>query len=176
MFVKSGDTNNPRHTKLRRTFGVVFDSVFSRLDFEYNKIPKQTHFMSSSRRFVMLRSSDDHEFVLPLEAAIQSRMISDFIQGVDALTAGTSEEDANGGSGWSSSSNNVLTAFSEMTEIPLKEISSPVLQLVCHYLVEKESGRNTMSDFRALQSMDPHSEADKQLVLELLLAADYLDC
>jgi hypothetical protein len=152
--------------------------------------------MSSRRqRFVMLKSCDEHEFVIPIEAAMQSRMIADMIQGIDQLNSATADlaasgDDAvddtdgcNGGGGGArgdadGGADSGLSGYSldNMLEIPLDSISGPVLQLVVHYLVEKESGRNTMSEFRALHSMDPTSESDKQLVLELLLAADYLDC
>jgi hypothetical protein len=140
---------------------------------------------SRQHRFVMLRSSDQHEFVLPIEAAMQSRMIADMIQGLEQLDqasaelmAGNDDAVVEGDDQAAAASQSRLKGYTldDMIEIPLDCISAPVLQLVVHYLVEKESGRNTMSEFRALQSMDPTSESDKQLVLELLLAADYLDC
>lgn len=134
------------------------------------------------QRFVMLKSSDQREFVLPIEAAMQSKMIADMVQGLEQLNDAAVEmaaaEGADGGEGGSDEMIPTQRGYTldNMLEIPLESISGPVLQLVVHYLVEKESGRNTMSEFRALHSMDPTSESDKQLVLELLLAADYLDC
>lgn len=135
----------------------------------------------------MLKSCDEHEFVLPIEAAMQSRMIADMIQGIDQLNSATADlaasgeaDDAEGGAAavGGGADSQLVSGYSldNMLEIPLDSISGPVLQLVVHYLVEKESGRNTMSEFRALHSMDPTSESDKQIVLELLLAADFLDC
>lgn len=128
-------------------------------------------------KFVRLRSSDNHIFVIPIEAACQSRMIADMLQSIEAMQrAVNGDEGPSGGDSGDVLSLGGGTTWDDMQEIPLHDISSPVLQLVCHYLVEKESGKNTMSEFRALGSMDPTNEKDKQLVLELLLAADYLDC
>ena len=63
----------------------------------------------------------------------------------------------------------------ELPEIPLEGIPTGVLKLVCMFLTERLTNPS-MCEFKQLQSMDPTNEEDKQMVLELLLAADYLDC
>lgn len=103
-------------------------------------------------RMVKLISGEGHEYELPREAAEQSRTIRDLLQG--------SELQGNTG----------------MPELKLPDIASDVLDLVVQYLMQKHTSNNTMSDFNQLKALDAKSEKDRTLVLELLLAADYLDC
>ena len=96
---------------------------------------------------------------------MQSKMLAGMLEGIEGLAAA-----AGGGE------DSALTIDTLQT-IPLPDIAPAVLQLVCQYLVEKRSCKNnSMSEFKELQSLDPSKEEDKQLVLDLLLAADYLDC
>lgn len=121
-------------------------------------VPKQ-------REYVMLISHDGFEFVLPRDAACQSQMLSSMLEGFESLGHAT-------GDASSDKTNNIET----MLRIPLDDIGGPVLDLVCQYLAEKRCCRSSMAEFKQLKALDPTKEEDKQLVLELLLAADYLNC
>ena len=63
-----------------------------------------------------------------------------------------------------------------MNRIELREISSNVLELICRYLNERATKGVSLYNFAPLQQIDPSKEGDRQLVVELLLAANYLDC
>jgi hypothetical protein len=103
---------------------------------------------------VVLISGEGHRFTISREAADQSRTLRDFLRGTSHMMG----QDAGA------------------PEIPLENVATNVLELVCQFLTERLTSNNDMSEFKALQSMDPTNENDRQLVLELLLAADYLDC
>uniref|UniRef100_A0A7S1LP44 Elongin-C n=1 Tax=Neobodo designis TaxID=312471 RepID=A0A7S1LP44_NEODS len=105
---------------------------------------------------VVLISGEGHRFTISREAADQSRTLRDFLKGTSHMVS----EDA----------------AASAPEIPLENIATNVLELVCQFLNERLTSNNDMNEFKALQSMDPTNEGDRQLVLELLLAADYLDC
>lgn len=116
-------------------------------------------------------SNEGFEFVLEREAAEQSRMIRDML-GVYAMfdqeEQPETQESVNG-------EPPRQKAISCCT-LPLEDINSSVLHLVCQYLAERKAGRHTMSEFKQLRALDPKKEQDKQLVFDLLLASDYLDC
>lgn len=114
--------------------------------------------MTTKQRYVVLVSGEDQEFTITREAAEHSRTLRDMLQASAAVSGSAGGEE----------------------EVPpkfkLDDIPSNVLDLVCQYLAEKQSANNTMSEFKQLKSLDPKNDEDRQLVLELLLAADYLDC
>jgi hypothetical protein len=105
-------------------------------------------------KYVTLVSGDGQHFTILREAADQSRTLRDFLKGTSHMI-----HDSAG-----------------PPEIPLDNIPANVLELVCQFLTERLTSNNDMSEFKQLQSMDPNKEEDRQTVLELLLAADYLDC
>ena len=107
-----------------------------------------------SHEYVTLVSHEGFEFVLDREAACQSRMIKDMLEGC----------------------NHYAGSEARNPVVELKDIGAPVLDLVCQYLAERKAAKNTMSEFRQLKALDPNSEQDRKLILELILAADYLDC
>ena len=115
--------------------------------------------------YIKLVSAEDFEFIIPREAAEQSRTLLSLLQAIDELAGSDNDADSN-----------ATRSVDQMEPIPLKDIGTRVLQLVCQYLLEKRCARHTLSEFKELKALDPTSEEDKQLVLELLLAADYLDC
>jgi hypothetical protein len=110
--------------------------------------------VSPGQKYVTLISGDGQHFTVLREAAEQSRTLRDFLKGTSHMVTDTSQP----------------------PEIPLENIPANVLELVCQFLTERLTSNNDMSEFRQLQSMDPTKEEDRQTVLELLLAADYLDC
>ena len=111
---------------------------------------------SAAAQNVVLVSGEGHRFTISREAAEQSRTLRDFLKGTSHMMGDD--------------------AAASAPEIPLEEVATNVLELVCQFLNERLTSNNDMSEFKALQSMDPTKESDQQLVLELLLAADYLDC
>ncbi|KAL0491220.1 elongin-C [Acrasis kona] len=56
------------------------------------------------------------------------------------------------------------------------DIDSQVLELICQYLYEKCCREMYLDNFNPIMNLDPTNEDDRNLVLELLLAANYLDC
>ena len=113
--------------------------------------------------YVKLVSADGHEFVISQDAANNSRILRGMIESDDSFSPG------------SDSTASTLPSLNHMITLPLQDISCQVLDLLCQYLTEK-SCCESMSDFKQLQNLDPQNEDDRQLVLEVLLAADYLDC
>lgn len=118
----------------------------------------------ANQKYVLLQSNDNFEFIIPLEAANHSGMIHNLLSGFDNVTQESGHSTVVG------------TSYSNVYRIPLDNCSSGVLQVICQYLVEKESSHGTMSEFKALHSLDTEKEEDKKLVLEVLVAADFLDC
>ncbi len=121
---------------------------------------------SASSEYVKLASAEGFEFIIPREAAEQSRTLLSLLQALDEFAPATASDDPA-----------VATkSVDQLEAIPLNDVGTRVLQLVCQYLMEKRCAKHTLSEFKELKALDPSNEADKQLVLELLLAADYLDC
>jgi transcription elongation factor B subunit 1 len=108
------------------------------------------------KRYVTLVSGDGHEVTISRDAANLSRTIREMLQGTEHLEGDD--------------------GASATPRFELHDIAGNVLELVGQYLSEKLANHNAMSEFRQLKAMDPKSEQDRQMVLELLLAADYLDC
>eukprot|EP01012_Entosiphon_sulcatum_P002997 TRINITY_DN10792_c0_g1_i1.p4 TRINITY_DN10792_c0_g1~~TRINITY_DN10792_c0_g1_i1.p4 ORF type:complete len:115 (-),score=22.33 TRINITY_DN10792_c0_g1_i1:455-799(-) len=104
-------------------------------------------------QYVKLVSAEGCEFLLPRSAACISKMMKEMIE--------AGEE---GG------------PFGAVDNIPFPEIGTTVLDLVCQYLSERNNHGSNMTDFKPLKSLDPKKEDDRQTVIELLLAANYLDC
>jgi transcription elongation factor B subunit 1 len=109
--------------------------------------------VEEKREYVKLKSNDGFEFVLEKAAACQSKMIKEML---DATAHYDDPSIAN--------------------TIPFEDISANVLDLVCQYLSERYNASSGMNEFAQLKAFDPKNELDRQTILELLLAADYLDC
>eukprot|EP00758_Cryptobia_borreli_P004682 Tbor_TRINITY_DN4519_c0_g1::TRINITY_DN4519_c0_g1_i1::g.15843::m.15843/K03872/TCEB1; transcription elongation factor B, polypeptide 1 len=116
--------------------------------------------------YVKLISEEGTEFILSRAAAYQSRILRGLFETMDS----------------SNNMDNFETNLDEsdfrveMPVLPLEEIGAKVLDLVCQYLSERYVSSCHMSDFSQLKCLDPSNDEDRQLVLDLLLAADYLDC
>jgi hypothetical protein len=65
--------------------------------------------------------------------------------------------------------------FSCSEKIPLYDISSETLERVCQYLNEKNENTSIIN-FLPLLSLNAKTKEGKESVIELLLAANYLDC
>jgi hypothetical protein len=66
--------------------------------------------------------------------------------------------------------------FGEMNQISLPDISSRALEIICDYLCERRIRGVYLSNFKPFSRIDPTSKEDRELVVELLLAANYMDC
>eukprot|EP00667_Euglena_gracilis_P023489 EG_transcript_26536 len=106
----------------------------------------------SEREYITLVSADGCYFVLDKQAAFVSKLIREMVEGCQKGPFGTVET------------------------IPFGDIGANVLDLVCQYLSERNNRRSSMTEFKPLKLFDPTREEDKQTVIELLLAANYLDC
>ena len=121
------------------------------------------------KEYVTLVSSEGFEFTLEREAAEQSKMIRDMLN-VYAMYDGSGDEEGE------EAKPEDGPKIVNVCTLPLEDISASVLNLVCQYLSERKACRHTMAEFKQLKALDPKKEEDKQLVFDLLLAADYLDC
>eukprot|EP01027_Heterolobosea_sp_BB2_P010359 GEZU01015207.1.p1 GENE.GEZU01015207.1~~GEZU01015207.1.p1 ORF type:complete len:112 (+),score=17.54 GEZU01015207.1:171-506(+) len=99
---------------------------------------------------ITLVSAEGFEFVMPKKAAMGSKMIKEMLETGDG-------------------------PFGSMDRIPFPDIATPVLELICRFLNEKAKSGGRITSFKPLQQMDPTKEEDRQTVIELLLAANYLD-
>jgi hypothetical protein len=105
--------------------------------------------------FVTLISSDNTEFTLPLSAAKRSGFVSKILK--------VSNDNNN---------NNV--------RLPLPDIHSSVLDIICQFLAKADlkassSNNNERLDVSsALMHFDPNNQHDRQFVMELMMACDYL--
>lgn len=127
------------------------------------------------KTFVTLVSGGDNpqEFVLEREAAEHSRMLRQQIRALSAISTMENGEEGEPPA---------------MLRIELEDFAPDVLAIVVHFLVVKRltgegaatgEGKpiaGSLSDFDPLLALDPTSEEDQRLVVEVMLAADYLDC
>jgi hypothetical protein len=97
--------------------------------------------------YITLISGEGDEFVIPKKIAKHSKVLSAMLEGESPFS---------------------------LEKVPLMELSSRCLELICQYLCQKEIGVNPK--FLPLQNIDLTSDDGKNLVIDLLLAADYLDC
>eukprot|EP01001_Neometanema_parovale_P001584 NODE_11858_length_533_cov_25.131707_g11570_i0.p1 GENE.NODE_11858_length_533_cov_25.131707_g11570_i0~~NODE_11858_length_533_cov_25.131707_g11570_i0.p1 ORF type:complete len:135 (-),score=36.83 NODE_11858_length_533_cov_25.131707_g11570_i0:129-473(-) len=107
---------------------------------------------STEREYITLVSAEGCQFVIDKKAASISKMIAEMLEGCQ------------GG------------PFGSVEQIPFPEIGAGVLDLVCQYLSERNNVGASMTEFRPLKHLDPKKEEDRQTVIELLLASNYLDC
>eukprot|EP00995_Heteronema_vittatum_P008056 NODE_3224_length_691_cov_203.919003_g2292_i0.p2 GENE.NODE_3224_length_691_cov_203.919003_g2292_i0~~NODE_3224_length_691_cov_203.919003_g2292_i0.p2 ORF type:complete len:109 (+),score=29.16 NODE_3224_length_691_cov_203.919003_g2292_i0:120-446(+) len=108
--------------------------------------------MEDQREYITLVSAEGCRFVIDKQAASVSKMIKEMMEGCCA------------------------GPFGEFSEIPFPEIGASVLDLVCQYLAERNNRGVSMTEFKPLNKLDANKEEDRQTVIELLLAANYLDC
>lgn len=134
-------------------------------------------------RYVVLVSGGDcpTEFVVEREVAEQSRMLRDQLCAMDDAIGGGAEGHSSHhreeGDDASRSGAAAAAAAPFMPRIELDDFPPPVLNLVVQFLSEKRATAHLgMSEFKQLKALDPKKEEDRRLVLELFLAADYLDC
>eukprot|EP01080_Neovahlkampfia_damariscottae_P011253 gene11253-4072_t len=104
----------------------------------------------SSEEYITLISAEDFEYIISKKAAMNSKLLQGMV------------EDESG-------------PFSCSEKIPLYDISSETLERVCQYLNEKEENTSIIN-FLPLLSLDSKTKEGKEAIVELLLAANYLDC
>lgn len=115
--------------------------------------------------YVKLISQDKHEFIILRDAASQSKVLKGFIEALEPSPPSIGARNKG-----------VQTNPNVLIEIPLDDIQGNVLDLISLYLTERLATNASMSDFAPLYQLDPEKEADRKLVLDLLLAADFLEC
>ncbi|KAG2381274.1 hypothetical protein C9374_006263 [Naegleria lovaniensis] len=103
----------------------------------------------SDKEYITLISAEKFEFILSKKAAAQSKYLHQLITD---------------------------DVFQTSNRITLHDISTDVLELLCQFLVDKSIKGNFMSTFNPLQDLDPQNPDHRQIVIELLLASNYLDC
>ena len=64
---------------------------------------------------------------------------------------------------------------SPMNRLDFEMISPQVMEMICQFFQEKLNGR-AFTDFAPLKRCDPTIRENRELVVDLLLAANYLDC
>ncbi|KAJ9463653.1 Transcription elongation factor B polypeptide 1 [Diplonema papillatum] len=101
--------------------------------------------------YVTLVSAEEYEFILDRRAAEMSKMLKELIRGSE-------------------------TVGITIRRFPFDDISAPVLDYLCQYLAERHATGSSMSEFTPLRALDPKNEEDKTTAIELLMAANYLDC
>jgi hypothetical protein len=121
---------------------------------------------------VILVASDGTEFVLPVDAAKRSGFVARILY-ADKVSAA-----ASGGGGDSAA----IPAAASRVRLELPDFSPAVLDLICHFLCESHQRAvarphlppldmsNTLSCF------DPTLASDRTVVMELMVAAEYLAC
>nr|CCD15034.1 unnamed protein product [Trypanosoma congolense IL3000] len=127
--------------------------------------------------YVCLKSKDGMEFIIPEAAARQSKMLAMLLDAVYFLPNRGGfempEVQQSGGRDHVHANNNI----NNMPCIPLDVVSRSTLYLVCHYLVQRStSDVNSTDEFSLLNDLNPLSNEDQDVVVELLTAADFLDC
>lgn len=98
--------------------------------------------------YITLVSGDENEFIILKSCAKHSKLLKGML------------EESSG-------------PFS-MDTVPLPEISGQVLEMICQYLNQKEL--NPQPRFKPLSLVDGSTKSGQDIVFELLLASNYLDC
>lgn len=114
--------------------------------------------------YITLVSAEGFEFCIPKQAASYSKVIKDMISnddGMQSIIQTCLQLDG---------------PFGNVDKIPFEDISTPILEMVCQYLCERAEKGVNLSSFKPLSSLNPETEEGRQMAIELLLAANYLDC
>lgn len=98
-------------------------------------------------KFITLISDDEQEFIISKKVARHSKLLKGMLE----------------------ESNENFT----FDKIPLSGISGPILEKICQYLNEKDIGN---VNYSPLSGVNSKTKEGKEFVMELLLAANYLDC
>ena len=134
--------------------------------------------------YVKLIAGDGAEFVLHRQAAYQSRVVREHFEANAQAPTDPALDDLflpNGLDTPAQQSSIPAHATSngpagEVPQLRLDLISGKVLDLVVQYLSERYVNSHYMLEFSPLSSLNPQSEQDRKLALDVLLAADFLDC
>eukprot|EP00760_Papus_ankaliazontas_P003325 PhM_4_TR11551/c0_g1_i1/m.32706/K03872/TCEB1; transcription elongation factor B, polypeptide 1 len=104
---------------------------------------------TTPREYVTIISGQGFEFVLEKEAACVSKAIRNLLE---------------------------VPGLCENNTITFEDIPPVAMDLVCQYMCERVNKSSSMGEFKPLKGLDPKKESDVEAMMELLLAADYLDC
>lgn len=112
---------------------------------------------------VHIMSCDGYTFVVPREVAYQSPVIKGLVEAAPARRRGDGC--------WTDD-----YTYGKAPEVRLETITGRILDLVLQYLGERWASAGAISDFSPLQSLDGEREQDRDLVLDVLIAAEMLQC
>ncbi|KAJ1642466.1 elongin C [Coemansia erecta] len=114
--------------------------------------------MSSEAKHVKLLSGDGFSFILDKKVAEQSATIRNMLDMTRSVSRGDTQ---------------AASMFTEAltNEIKFPEIKGKILEKLCQYLIYKHRYSDEESSERV-----PEFDFDLEISLELLVAADYLDC
>jgi transcription elongation factor B subunit 1 len=133
--------------KLLHFLPVFQSKAFQGFPFPKEKMSESS--ISHHKEYITLVSAEGYEFVISKQAAVIAKTIKAM---VEACGAGTFDENKH----------------------KFEQIGAVVLEMVCRYLSHRHNIGSESAGFPPLESLDP--KRDDQLVIELLLAANYLDC
>lgn len=128
--------------------------------------------------YVCLISGDDVEFILTRPAAEGAALLHQLI----ALQDPTADTNALTSTSTSTSNPSSCASLASpqlprvVIRIPLPEIPSRVLDVICRFLAFKARSGRPMTDFPPFRAFDPANADHRNLVVDILLAANYLDC
>lgn len=107
--------------------------------------------------YVSLASGDGFEYIISRQAAQHAEAIKSKLEAHER-SSGTQ-------------------SMHVVTRVNFPEVKGRVLEMVAQFLCAREaSGGVYMSSFSPLTALDPTQNEDRQLVIELLLAANFLSC
>jgi hypothetical protein len=101
-------------------------------------------------KFITLKSLDECTFVLDSEVACHSKMIKARLEALEDPV--------------------------DNMEIPFDGITAVVLDVVCQFLHERHIKGEAMPEFSVMSTFDPAKDEDKKKVIDIMVAADFLDC
>ena len=141
---------------------------------------------------ITLLSSDDIEFCLPLAAAKRSSFLARIINvttvnlatGNKSTTSSSTSQKNNKDQDENDNSASSSSSLQLLNKIPLPNIRSDVLDVIVHFLCEaensyqnaKKAGRKyaPLDVSSSLAKMDPSNSNDRNFVMEMMMACDYL--
>mmetsp|Transcript_913 Transcript_913/g.3154 ORF Transcript_913/g.3154 Transcript_913/m.3154 type:complete len:153 (+) Transcript_913:128-586(+) len=132
--------------------------------------------------YVTLISSDKREFIIKEAALAFSSVLQKELQCLERQTSVKSDHPSheNNTTTTTTQDGNELQSqiitqkpLSEMPHIPLPQIDSQILEYLVEYMNQRLLNE-FLTEFPVLSTLDASNKDDRQLVVELLLAANYL--
>lgn len=116
-------------------------------------------------KYLILVSAEGFEFYISQKAASHSKMLKELMSGSGMyFPFGPIDNFID------------QRSLGEKNSVQLPDISTDVLEMVCQYLCERSIKEMHLYEFKPLQELDPKREDHRAVAIELLLAANYMDC